>query len=140
MTPITAETFLLAILRHSRSWTPGTLVTLIGFFCLLGLIIHLIEKNHHDDSSGSKVFIFGGLTICLGVIGATIGAATKNHADVILYYSIYTIVGGFVAAEYLFDYSWGRTFSLITPTPTTLFLCYTAGNAFDSWLFSSLMK
>jgi hypothetical protein len=71
------------IMKYILAW-----VIMIGFFCELGYLLHLVHSgNQIADSSGSVFMLMGGLNgmatmVAMYFFGSTQGSATKTAAMV----------------------------------------------------------
>ena len=125
-------------MRYYRA-SLGTLVCLFIFIILFIILIWLIERNYHEDS-GSKGSFYGILTVVFGYIGGTIGQATGGISEIIGYFYMFTIIGGYVASEYLFEYNFWRKAILCILSPTALAVSWIIGYNVDRWFGQVLMN
>ena len=121
-------------------WSFGTLLSLIIIGVLLSMLVWLIERNYHEDSGESHLFLFGSLTGVLGMIGGMIGLATGGMGSAIGYYYAFALIGGYLVSGCLFDYDFSRRIILCLLSPVVIALSLVAGNNFDQWFGQILAK
>lgn len=115
----------------------GMLVFGILTGILLTILDKLIEKYCHECGE-AHIYAFGGIVAGLGCLGGFIGMTTGGIGAAIGYYYLISVLGGFIATEYLLDYDMKRRILVSFVTPTIIGICWIVGAYFDSW-FSKLM-
>lgn len=99
------------------------------------VIVSFIERNSHEES-GAGMFLYSLIIVALGMIGASSGGI----GELIIYVYLFTVVGGYLASDYLFDYDFKRKMVLVLAAPTALIACWIVGEYFEKWFLYTLMK
>ena len=119
---------------HFESGRDGSWGTLV-FFILTGILLTILDKlieRYCYECGEAYIYTFGLIVGGLGFLGGFIGMETSGVGAAIGYYCLLSVLGGFIATNYLLDYDMKRRILVSFITPITIGIGGIVGVYIDS--------